>query len=594
MQRSTRTFALSVAVGLAVAFGLGAGLSHAPRAAAAAGTVLFAPTLPQNAGYPRAIRLSHSGSANGTLLATFALGGDGTPRRFPVYRSADDGRTWTGPIGTVRDTQHGWSLGAPTLFELPSTAGDLPAGTLLSAGQAWVEGDYRQQALEVFASTDHGVTWRYRSSCASESGQPDSKGHGLWEPSFAVAADGSLVCYFSDERSAGSGYRQLIGHVVSHDGGATWGTEVRDVAVADNVARPGMPVVTRLPDGRYLMAFEYCKAGYAPDTACAVYVKSSADGLSWTPVSGLGTRVQTSDGRHLQHTPYVAWAPGGGPNGTVIVSGQQVVTGADGATTEVPESGGTVMTSTNLGAGSWSELTAPVTVRPTGGGGPDKQRCPGYSSSILPTADGNGLLYLAATQLTGAYCEIRFGRSGVGALPYADDFASGRDDGWTTYGGTWSVAGGVYSDISSGAGHKSLTGSTGWGNYTVSANVRLDAVGQAGLSVRATAPGVGADALRGYYAGISAKTGRLILGRQDNGYVELAGQAVAGGVAVGVWYYLSAQAYGCTLTLSVTEAGSATDLATVSTTDADCFPTGQAGVRTHFTPSSFRNLTVVS
>jgi hypothetical protein len=594
MQRSTRVFALSVAVGVAVFFGLGPGLSRPPGAAAATGAVLFAPALPQNAGYPRAIRLSHSGPANGTLLATFALGGDGAPMRLPVYRSTDDGRTWSGPIGAVRDTQHGWSLGAPTLFELPSAAGNLPAGTVLAAGQAQVPGDFRQQALEVFASTDHGVTWHYRSSCASESGQPDTPGHGLWEPSFAVAADGRLVCYFSDERWAGSGYRQLIGHVVSRDGGLTWGSEVRDVAVGDGVARPGMPVVTRLPGGRYLMAFEYCKAGYAPDSACAVYVKSSADGLSWTPASGPGTRVQTSDGRHLQHTPYVAWAPGGGPDGTVIVSGQQVVTGADGGTTEVPESGGTLMINTNLGSGSWSQLAAPVTVRPTGGGAADKARCPGYSSAILPTVDGYGVLQLAATQLSGGTCEIRFGRAGVGALPFADDLASGSDDGWTTYGGTWSVSGGVYADSSSGAGHKSLTGSTGWRDYTVSANVRLDAVGQAGLSLRVTAPGVGADALRGYYAGISAKSGRLVLGRQDGGYTELASQAVSGGVAVGVWYYLSAQAHGCALSVSVSEVGSAANLATVSATDPDCLPTGQAGVRDHFTPSSFRNITVVS
>jgi len=39
--------------------------------------------------------------------------------------------------------------------------------------------DFTQQAVEVFASTDHGATWSYRSSCASESGLANSIGHGI-------------------------------------------------------------------------------------------------------------------------------------------------------------------------------------------------------------------------------------------------------------------------------------------------------------------------------------------------------------------------------------------------------------------------------
>ena len=103
-------------------------------------------------------------------------------------------------IGTVTDTVHGWDLDGPTLYELPQAEGSLPAGTLLAAGTAWNHGDYTQQAVEVFTSTDDGVTWSYRSSCASESGTADTEGHGIWEPEFDVASNGNLVCYFSDER----------------------------------------------------------------------------------------------------------------------------------------------------------------------------------------------------------------------------------------------------------------------------------------------------------------------------------------------------------------------------------------------------------
>jgi len=103
--------------------------------------------------------------------------------------------------------------------------------------------DFTQQAVEVFASTDHGATWSYRSSCASESGLANSIGHGIWEPEFTVAGNGSLVCYFSDERPLVNNYNQVLAHVVSTDGGRTWGAETYDVAVQDGVQRPGMMTV---------------------------------------------------------------------------------------------------------------------------------------------------------------------------------------------------------------------------------------------------------------------------------------------------------------------------------------------------------------
>jgi hypothetical protein len=109
----------------------------------------------------------------------------------------------------------------------------LPAGTLLVAGTAWNHNDYTQQSVEVFYSTDHGATWSDRSSCASETGQPNTQGHGIWEPEFTVAGTGDLVCYFSDERPSSNGFAQVLAHVVSTDGGATWGSEVYDVAVQD-------------------------------------------------------------------------------------------------------------------------------------------------------------------------------------------------------------------------------------------------------------------------------------------------------------------------------------------------------------------------
>jgi hypothetical protein len=185
----------------------------------------------------------------------------------------------------VRDTVHGWDIEAPALFELPEAQGDLPAGTLLAAGTAWNRPDFRQQAMEVFISRDGGANWTYRSSCASEALQVNNEGHGIWEPFFAITGDGSLNCFYSDERPSADGLAQVIAHVRSTDGGATWGPEIFDVGIRNGLARPGMPTVLRLPDGRYAMSFENCQAGADADHVCSVYLKTSPDGQDWTPIA---------------------------------------------------------------------------------------------------------------------------------------------------------------------------------------------------------------------------------------------------------------------------------------------------------------------
>jgi hypothetical protein len=367
----------------------------------------------EEAGYPRVIRLQHAGADNGTLLATFAHNGvPGEKGSLPIYRSTDDGATWSpAPIGVVRDTVHGWDIEAPALFELPVAQGDLPAGTLFAAGTAWLRRDFRQQAMEVFISRDGGRHWSYRSNCAAEAMQVNNEGHGIWEPYFAITADGSLNCFFSDERTSADGMGQVIAHVRSTDGGATWGHQVNDVGIRDGVARPGMPTVVRLPDGRFVMSFENCKANQDANHVCTVYLKTSPDGQDWTPMADLGTPIVTVDGRRLLHTPAIAWTPFGGRNGTLIASGQRVVTGPEGAVTVDPASGRTLMVNRSLGAGPWTIVAAPLLVSPTGGYGKDDMACPGYSSALVPgeKAGAGTVLMVAGTANAHKTCDIRVG-----------------------------------------------------------------------------------------------------------------------------------------------------------------------------------------
>ncbi len=95
--------------------------------------------------YPRVIQLK-VGAGKGTLLATFARRGT-----LPIYRSTDNGETWTqfSEVPMLR--------GQPCLFELPAAIGDLPAGTIMACGNG-VSADPAKRPLDVAASRDGGKT----------------------------------------------------------------------------------------------------------------------------------------------------------------------------------------------------------------------------------------------------------------------------------------------------------------------------------------------------------------------------------------------------------------------------------------------------
>lgn len=590
MRRTVTVLAAALAVVLA---------GVAPAGGVADGEVLAAPDLathPQgDNSYPRLIRLEHDGAGGSTLLATYAKRFQGATNTLPVLRSTDDGASWT-QISEIASNTPGWDIEAPVLYEVPHTAGGLTAGDLLAAGTAWNVGDFTAQKVEVFRSTDHGATWSYLSECTSTSGLPNTIGHGIWEPWFHQAADGRLACFISDERPAGTPTNnQVIGHYLSTDGGASWGsTLVQDIAFpADDLARPGMSILTELPTGDVLMTYELCRDATDADHACEVYVKTSPDGFDWSPADDPGTLVQTDDGRMLLHTPYVAWTPAGGPNGTLVLSGQRIGTGTTGNLTVQPESGRALFTNTNLGAGPWNELVAPLTIDPTGGYDPGEPSCPGYSSPIVPSADGQRLFYVAGTWTgTGNQCEIRFASSSAGTLPFTPDLVAGTKAGFAEYGGSWTTGAGTLAVTDTVPGSKALFGSDAWADYTVTGEVRLDAAGQAGLLLRANDPAVGADAGRGYYVGLESATGELVLGELDNGWTGISVTPVSGGVAVGTWYRITATATGCDLTVTAEPADGSGTPATASATVPGCFATGAIGVRSHVTPATWRALSV--
>lgn len=409
---------------VAVVAGLLVGIAPAaapPAEAVQPGQVLYSPNLGTypngTAGYPRAIRVDHDGSTAQTMLATFARGGHNAPTTLPIYRSTNGGASWA-QVSTISSNTPGWDIEAPTLFEVPRNIPGLNQGDILAAGTAWSVGNYTTQKVEVFKSTNDGTSWTYLSTCTQTSGLPNTWGHGIWEPTFLVADDNTLACFISDERPANSPTsNQVIGHYTSTNGGVIWsGAQTLDVSFpADNLARPGMQTFAELPNGTFVMSYEMCRDATNADHACEVYVKFSNDGLNWGAAGSAGTLVQTTDGRQLLHTPYISWMPGGGPNGTILLSGQRVVSGPTGTKAVLAESGSVLFANTNLGVGAWTELEAPVTVNPTGGYAAGVPSCPGYSTPALPREDGTTFVYFAATwRGTGNLCELRFG---TGSLP---------------------------------------------------------------------------------------------------------------------------------------------------------------------------------
>jgi hypothetical protein len=115
------------------------------------------------------------------------------------------------------------------------------------------------------------------------------------------------------------------------------------------VERPGMVIVDRLPDKRYVYNFE----DVAGPVQSQVHLKFSADGLNWGDPESRGTPVQTDGGQYPVNCPTVRWLPLGGPNGVLLVSARGAAGGGD-------PSGRSFYWNNNNGVGPWWEVSAPV------------------------------------------------------------------------------------------------------------------------------------------------------------------------------------------------------------------------------------------
>ncbi|MBB3112853.1 GH43 family beta-xylosidase/uncharacterized protein YjdB/lysophospholipase L1-like esterase [Paenibacillus phyllosphaerae] len=170
------------------------------------------------------------------------------------------------------------------------------------------------------------------------------------------------------------------------------------------------------------------------------------------------------------------------------------------------------------------------------------------------------------------------------SVSFSDNFDSSTASNWKTYGGTWNLSGGTY-NVNAGAGFKSVANATDFTNFSYSADVSISggaANDNAGLLFRVTDPTVGADNLKGYYAGIR-KGGSIQIGRFNNGWKELAN--IPYPIQTDTAYKLRVEAKGPNIDVYVN------DELIASVVDR-MWTHGAVGVRTHYLNAKFDNVSV--
>ena len=283
------------------------------RAGESSGEVPFGPVIVDNPGsgasYARAVRLSGSRLGRpGPLLATFQQ--FGSPG-FPIFRSDDDGHTWyqQSNVPNIGEAAGVWLQ--PFLYELPRPFAGLPRGAVLCAGNSL--GDFSSTSIELYASTDRGLTWKFLSTVAQGGAPvPENGNTPVWEPFLLLHKD-RLICYYSDQRDPK--YGQKLAHQASTDL-RTWGPVVDDAVGTDNSQRPGMTTVAQIRPHLWILTHE--AGGNSGDNFYAVHYKLARDPESFGPAPDL--LLHDQDGYVPSAAPVVSWSDSGGPLGTIVVT----------------------------------------------------------------------------------------------------------------------------------------------------------------------------------------------------------------------------------------------------------------------------------
>ncbi|BFM19804.1 hypothetical protein [Gilvimarinus japonicus] len=351
--------------------------------------------------YPRVLQLSHSEQEdeNGNIIASVVsfTGGVG---HADIFVSRDQGESFE-LLSEIRDEDFQAGLCCGGLYELPSSINSLEAGTLLWAGSVGQQESASPMQIKVYHSTDQGLTWNYLSNCV-DADKPVNEG-GIWEPEFAIAATGELVCFYADETPLN--HSQVLRYTKTSDG-VNWSSPIDVVASNNSSDRPGMPNVVALSGGGYAMSYEVCGA-----LSCATYLRESSDALDWSDPNYLGEPVITEDGITFWATPTMTISSSANGNDQLVLQGRTLV--REGVVQ--PDNGATVFIShSGDPAGPWLAYDSPVhTELPAG---TDVDFCQNYSSPLLVLKGGKKLLQLASDFSEDGRCLTWFNAEPLGGV----------------------------------------------------------------------------------------------------------------------------------------------------------------------------------
>lgn len=282
--------------------------------AASAAEVVYEPTV-TDAWYDNGVRYGRgmqlqcdeAGENKGNIYITseyFYYPGRYGLEHFPIFESKDGGRTYKhisdiydthfnakkwmkaedgsyyevteGTEGATTYKNEWWAMiYQPFLYELPEDIGDLKKGTVLCAGTTR---NNNSSAIVLYYSTDNLRTWNYYSTIVEAGPLKMNNGTAIWE-AMLISEDGVLYCFYSSEVGMTKGGGQRLVYRASSDC-KEWGEDVKvcDFEEENPAFRPGMPVVTKMANGKFFMIYEGVNMGngYMP-----VYYKISDDIATW-------------------------------------------------------------------------------------------------------------------------------------------------------------------------------------------------------------------------------------------------------------------------------------------------------------------------
>jgi hypothetical protein len=169
--------------------------------------------------------------------------------------------------------------------------------------------------------------------------------------------------------------------------------------------------------------------------------------------------------------------------------------------------------------------------------------------------------------------------AGANPKPLTFTFDANDTTGWSWIGGGWWAHDRQLRTTPSGAapGSKALMENVDVADLRLEADVTPPPAGDAGVVFRVNKASIGADAYEGYYAGVSASAGQVILGRAD-GRTWTPLEIVARPIPAGRGTKLSVTARGTRIEVRLND-----DAAPVISVTDDRWTSGQAGVRLYTT-----------